>query len=47
MENSPQLINNQTLLITSVNNSQRPQHVRKRSTWMSNYEVTKIDQFDD
>ena len=44
LRNSTQLVHDQIPLITSVNNGQRS-HVRKIPIWMNDYEVTRINQF--
>lgn len=45
MKNSPQLVDNQILLIiTSANNDQRSQRVRKKPIWMRVRKETRIDQ---
>ena len=50
MENEQEEEGTQNVLIANQSplaaESQRPQRVRRRPTWMTNYEVTRVDQGD-
>jgi hypothetical protein len=44
MENASYLVDDQSPLVTSVNNDQLSQNIRKKPTCMSNYEIIGINQ---